>query len=74
MIRARMRKVYLDNNILVDVENGVYRMEEFLINPHVLYYYSDAHLNELLEAKGNQKVSQEGRLELISDSAGRITS
>lgn len=71
MIRARMRKVYLDNNILVDIENGVYRMEEFLINPHVLYYYSDAHLNELLEAKGNQKVSQEGRLELISRLCGK---
>jgi len=71
MIRARMRKVYLDNNILVDIENGVYRMEGFLINPHVLYYYSDAHLNELLEAKGIQKVSQEGRLELISRLCGK---
>ena len=29
-------------------------------------YYSDAHMNELLEAKRNPKVLQEGRLRLIS--------
>ena len=35
------------------------------------YYYSDAHLNELLEAKGITKVSQDGRLDLISRLCGK---
>ena len=59
-------KVYLDNNVLVDIEAGKYSAEMFLSIHDVAYYYSDAHINELLEAKGNPKVSQEGRLGLIS--------
>ena len=51
MIRARMRKVYLDNNILVDIEAGVYKVEDFTSVSQTLYYYSDAHLNELLKRK-----------------------
>lgn len=64
-------KVYLDNNVLVDIEAGKYSVDTFLAIPNVAYYYSDAHMNELLEAKGNQKVSQEGRLRLISRLCGR---
>ena len=64
-------KVYLDNNVLVDIEAGKYSVDTFLAIPNVVYYYSDAHMNELLEAKGNQKVSQEGRLRLISRLCGR---
>lgn len=64
-------KVYLDNNVLVDIETGKYSANTFLSIPDVAYYYSDTHMNELLEAKGNPKVSQEGRLELISCLCGR---
>lgn len=64
-------KVYLDNNILVDIESGKYQLETFCALPDVEYYYSDAHLNELLEAKGNPKVSQEGRLDLIAKLCGK---
>lgn len=64
-------KAYLDNNVLVDIEAGKYSTETFLAIPDVAYYYSDAHMNELLEAKGNPKVSQEGRLRLISKLCGR---
>lgn len=71
MKKARMRRVYLDNNILVNIESGSYRIDSFVEPTQLLYYYSDAHLNELLEAKGNQKVSQEGRLELISKLCGK---
>lgn len=64
-------KVYLDNNVLVDIEAGMYQLEIFCALPDVEYYYSDAHLNELLEARGNSKVSQEGRLDLIAKLCGK---
>lgn len=54
-------RVYLDNNVLVDIETGKFSVNTFSTIPHVEYYYSEAHLNELLEAKENPKVSQEGR-------------
>ena len=60
-----MMRVYLDNNVLVDIEQGIFKVEDFLAQPNTKYYYSDAHLGELLEARGNSKVSQEGRLDLI---------
>ena len=59
-------KVYMDNNVLVDIEVGKYSVEDFTGMSGATYYYSDAHINELLEAKGNPKVSQGGRLSLIS--------
>lgn len=63
-------KVYLDNNVLVDLENGKYGLSDFLSIQNAEYYYSEAHINELLEAIGNPKVSQKDRLELISDICG----
>lgn len=64
-------KVYLDNNVLVDIEVGKYSVEDFTGMCCATYYYSDAHMNELLEAKGNPKVSQGERLRLISQLCGR---
>ena len=64
-------KVYIDNNVIVDIEIGKYSVEDFTGMSGATYYYSDAHINELLEAKGNPKVSQEGRLNLISQLCGR---
>lgn len=64
-------KVYLDNNVLVDIEQGKIKEEDFLLRPDTEYYYSDAHLGELLEARGNPKVSQDGRLDLISRLCGQ---
>lgn len=63
-------KVYMDNNVLVDIEVGKYSVEDFTGMSGATYYYSDAHINELLEAKGNPKVSQGGRLSLISQLCG----
>ena len=63
-------KVYLDNNVLVDIEAGMYSAEDFVGVSGATYYYSEAHMNELLEAKGNPRVSQEGRLRLISQLCG----
>lgn len=64
-------KVYLDNNVLVDIESGKYQLSVFMSINNVDYYYSDAHLEELLEAKGNAKISQEGRLALLSKICGQ---
>lgn len=64
-------KVYLDNNVLVDIESGKYQLSDFISINNADYYYSDAHLEELLEAKGNPKISQEGRLALLSMICGQ---
>lgn len=66
-----MIKAYLDNNVYVDIEMGNLHAEQFLSKKGYAYYFSDAHMNELLEAKGNERVSQEGRLRLISKICGR---
>lgn len=63
-------KAYLDNNVLVDIETGKYSVEDFLSIANTVYYYSDAHLGELLEARDNPKVSQKGRLDLITKLCG----
>ena len=63
--------VYLDNNVFVDIEMGLLREEGFLSKTNNEYYYSDAHIGELLEAKNNHLVSQKGRLELISKICGK---
>lgn len=66
-----MIKAYLDNNIFIDMEMGKLQAEQFLSKKGYAYYFSDAHMNELLEAKGNERVSQEGRVMLISKICGR---
>ncbi len=66
-----MVKAYLDNNVYVDIEMGNLHTEQFLSKSDYAYYFSDAHMNELLEAKGNERVSQERRLRLISKICGR---
>lgn len=66
-----MKKAYLDNNVYVDIEMNDLKVEQFLSMKGCAYYFSDAHMNELLEAKGNERVSQEGRLRLISKICGR---
>ena len=71
VIKRMIMKVYLDNNVLVDIEQGKFKEEVFLSRSNTKYYYSDAHLGELLEARGNTKVSQEGRLNLISRICGQ---
>ncbi len=66
-----MYKAYLDNNIIVGIEDGDYSVEQFLNKNDYSYYFSQVHLEELLEAESNPKVSQEGRLNLIAKICGR---
>lgn len=66
-----MIRVYLDNNILVDIEDGKYHSEAFLIKPHIEYYYSDAHMSELLNGIDNGLVGlKEKRLSTIKRLCG----
>lgn len=61
-----MNKAYLDNNIFVSIEAGDYFISQFLNKNNYTYYFSEAHMEELLEARNNPKVSQSERLNLIS--------
>lgn len=41
-------RVYLDNNVLISIEERVYGLKDFLSVPSAEYYYSNAHISELL--------------------------
>ena len=41
-------RVYLDNNILVSIEESIYGLKDFVSIPGAEYYYSNAHISELL--------------------------
>lgn len=63
-------KVYLDNNVIVGIEEGGYSQSMFTSLPCVEYYYSSAHVEELIEGRDNPKISVERRLATISDLTG----
>lgn len=63
-------KVYLDNNVIVGIEEGDYSQPMFTSLPCAEYYYSAAHVEELIEGRDNPKISVERRLSTISDLAG----
>lgn len=44
-------RVYLDNNVLIDIEENVYRLTDFISIAGVEYYYSNAHISELLNGE-----------------------
>ncbi len=41
-------RVYLDNNVLIDIEESKYSLGDFLSITRAEYYYSNAHIGELL--------------------------
>ena len=43
-----LMRVYLDNNVLVSVEDNTYSLTDFLSITGAEYYYSNAHICELL--------------------------
>lgn len=63
-------KVYLDNNIIVGIENGEFDFASFKSIVDVEYYYSAAHIDELIEGEHLQKLSVEKRLHTIDQLAG----
>ena len=60
-----MKKVYLDNNILVEIENGKMKLSDFLSISNVCYYYSPSHIEELIEGEYLEKMSVAKRLEVL---------
>lgn len=63
-------KVYLDNNIIIGIEEGGYDIHLFKSFSDVEYFYSAAHVDELIEGKDNPKISVDQRLTTISELAG----
>ena len=41
-------RVYLDNNVLISIEENKYSLNDFISIPESEYYYSNAHISELL--------------------------
>lgn len=60
-----MTKVYLDNNVLVDIECGSYNLSDFLKYENVEYYFSSSHIDELIEGRRLKSLSVNNRLSLI---------
>ena len=62
-----MAVCYLDNNVLVEIEQGNISASTFLSIQNSKYYFSPSHIDELIEGEGIGKLSIEGRLKLIED-------
>ena len=62
-----MAACYLDNNVLVEIEQGNISVSTFLSIQNSKYYFSPSHIDELIEGEGIGKLSVEGRLKLIED-------
>lgn len=61
-------RVYLDNNILVSIEENEISIESFLSsNESIIYVYSYVHIQELLEAKKDSEKLKLMRIKTISD-------
>lgn len=63
-------KAYLDNNILVYVENGILKIEDFLSKSGVNYYFSEIHMDELMNGLDNHPELKEKRLRTIEQLCG----
>ena len=60
-----MTKVYLDNNVLIDIEYGKYNISDFLSVGGVRYFFSPTHIEELIEGEHLKSLSIDDRLSLI---------
>ena len=57
-------RVYLDNNVLIDIEDRVLELTDFQAN-NIEYYYSSSHIEELFEGVHLEQLSIEKRLDII---------
>jgi len=64
-------KVYLDTNVLIDIENNDNCKKHFLGIPNVEYCFSYSHLDELAEGRSVPNLNVQLRLDLIGKLAGR---
>ena len=60
-------RTYLDNNVLINIEEDNYTLKDFKI-PGVEYYFSNAHIRELLKGvdKSIQGLKERGLLNIKS--------
>lgn len=64
-------RIYLDNNVLIDIEQNVYNINAFLSITGVEYYYSNAHISELLNGVDKSIIGlKEERLSTINALCG----
>lgn len=63
-------KVYLDNNILVDIEEGTYQLYMFQDQPQVSYYFSEVHMDELMNGLNNNLDLKNIRLATLEQLCG----
>ena len=64
-----MATYYLDNNVLVDIEQGKINISDFLSLQNSKYYFSPSHIDELIEGERISKLSIDKRLVLIESLA-----
>lgn len=60
-----MTTYYLDNNVLVDIEQGIISISDFLSLQNSKYFFSPSHIDELIEGERISKLSIDNRLALI---------
>ena len=63
-------RVYLDNNILVDIEDGVFTLEVFKRTLNVEYYFSEVHMDELMNGLEKHPELKDIRLQTIDALCG----
>ena len=56
---------YFDNNILVDIESGVIPRERLLSSPEVTFFFSQAHMDELMNGLDKHPELKNTRLQTI---------
>lgn len=58
-------RIYLDNNILIYIESGKYDLSRFLSMSDADYYYSEIHMDELMNGLGTHPELKDIRLKTI---------
>lgn len=63
-------RLYLDNNILIYIENGKYELSQFLSVSDAEYYYSEIHMDELMNGLDTHPELKDIRLKTIGELCG----
>ena len=63
-------RIYLDNNILVDIENEAYSFDEFCSIHNAEYFYSEVHMDELMNGLDAHPELKDTRLHTIEHLCG----
>lgn len=61
-----MKKVYLDNNVYVDIEDNTFKENDFIEKSNFNYFFSSSIIEELLEGEKIPQLNVERRIQLIT--------